>query len=208
MRSQDKRATLMQTAKTMSTYLPKILAILGLSLVLSACASLSKSACETGDWEQIGEDDGDRGQDPEIFERHVEACASHDIQPDKQAWEIGYSGGLSDYCSRQGGFEAGKRGTPYRDVCTEGFEEDFRVGYRIGKGLYEVQTDIDEQRRKLQQLEHQLQINAGYSKDPAVREERRRYLLTRIIRLRQRIDLDINEYRRLEQRAEKLLSEQ
>ncbi len=208
MRSQDKQRMLMQTVNTMSIHLPRMLAVLGLCLTLSACASLSKNACEEGDWEQIGEDDGDRGQAPEIFERHVEACAKHDIQPDRLAWETGYSGGLSDYCSRQGGFEAGKRGTPYRDVCTEGFEEDFRVGYRLGKGLYEIQTNIDEQRRELQQLENQLQINAGYSKDPAVREERRRYLLTRIIRLRQRIELDIGEYRRLEQRAEKRLSDE
>lgn len=191
---------------------PEILLILVTLCLLASCASVSKSDCETGDWERIGENDGDFGRSPDYFERHLEACAKHGVTPDKEAYELGYSGGLADYCSRRGGYEAGKRGSNYKGVCSEGYEEDFRIGYNLGRELYQVASEIAEDAARLRQLDNELrQLQINHNRDSAQarqREERRRYLLTQIIRLEQRISRNETDLRTLEKRAEKTLLEQ
>lgn len=177
----------------------RLIALSLLCLWLGACSTLDANDCREGDWEQIGEDDADNGRSPDIFARHLEACAPHGITPDRDSWQSGYSAGLEDYCTARGGITAGRDGRSYQHICDAAGEEDFLKGYRAGRDIYRATAEVQEIESLQRQYQYELQFNRSLST-----ELRRRYI-AEVIRLEQRLSRATDDISRFERAAEALL---
>lgn len=84
-----------------------ILTIMGASLAITGCASLSKAECQVADWYQIGAKDGANGHDWSRLASHAKACAKVGITPDRDTWERGRQAGLYSYCTPANAYRVG-----------------------------------------------------------------------------------------------------
>lgn len=121
--------------------------------MLAGCATLSEQQCRQADWDGIGLQDGRRGYPPLRIVEHQKACAPYEIEPDWAAYESARARGVTHYCRATVGFEEGRRGRGYWNVCPFGSGETFLSGYRRGYDLYRVRKDLDEADRRIFNIE-------------------------------------------------------
>ncbi len=119
-----------------STGLLTATAALGLSLGVSGCASISKSDCEAGNWQELGFADGAKGKSGERLFKYTEKCSKYGISVDRQAYDLAYKNGLKTYCTVDNGFRRGAGGGTYNPVCSGELEREFRQGYERGVLAY------------------------------------------------------------------------
>jgi hypothetical protein len=115
---------------------------LSLLFLLSGCSGLSESDCLAVDWQQIGLEDGQKGEDVSEANRFYGGCGKHGIEVDLDAYETGRNEGLRTFCQAENGFEAGKSGYQYAGVCPSDLAGDFLAEYEIGVRFYYVYRDI------------------------------------------------------------------
>lgn len=137
---------------------------LGSAWTISGCATLSKDECLLGDWYEIGVQDGAAGYSPNRLAQHRETCAEYRVRPNREAYQAGWDDGIGAYCTPERGFQEGRRGASYSDVCPPALEWTFLQGYRNGQQLYQ-------QERRLRELEQEQERN---KKEIRQREEERR----------------------------------
>jgi hypothetical protein len=113
----------------------KILLGILLSILVSACSTFSKKECENFDWHSKGYDAAMDGE-PE-FSRlsyfQKECGEKHDVQPNKQMFDVGYNKGLDYLCTSSGGRVLGQKGNSYQSICPKEKEEEFLKGYKSGR---------------------------------------------------------------------------
>jgi len=148
----------------MSCKLRLMLVGLGSALAISGCATLSRDDCLMGDWYEIGVQDGAAGYAPDRLAQHREACAEYRIRPDREAYQAGWDDGIGIYCTPERGYQEGRRGASYGQVCPPPLEWAFLQGYRNGQQLYQ-------QERRLRELEQEQERN---KKEIRKRDEERR----------------------------------
>lgn len=146
-------------------------------VVGTGCATLSKSDCMSGDWVRIGRQDGTEGHTRSRFAKHVEACEKHGVSPNRLKYEAGYKEGLVAYCTEENGFEVGRRGERYENVCPASREGAFMSRYRAGKEMYEVEQRLKSVDSDISSIEHKLGEDTLYESD-------RRRALDQVYRLR------------------------
>lgn len=123
------------------------LSVIAVLALLSGCATLSEGDCATGDWREIGRNDGLHGLQRSQLAKHQEACAEYGVRPDVRAYDAGRRSGLRAYCTPDKGFLEGREGRTYRGVCTPPDERGFLDAYREGKIIYaarEALKDVDQ----------------------------------------------------------------
>jgi len=126
----------------MSTY-PRILVLSVLAATaLGGCASLPKSACQSGAWYDIGMRDGANGQDETRFLDHAQACAKHGLPADRNQWLLGRARGLERYCTARNGLAVGEQNHRYAGVCPVEREQDFLRGYDVGRDLHQARARL------------------------------------------------------------------
>lgn len=125
---------------------------LGSAWTISGCATLSKDECLLGDWYEIGVQDGAAGYSPNRLAQHRETCAEYRVRPNREAYQAGWDDGIGAYCTPERGFQEGRRGASYSDVCPPALEWTFLQGYRNGQQLYQ-------QERRLRELEQEQERN-------------------------------------------------
>ncbi|HUF57326.1 MAG TPA: DUF2799 domain-containing protein [Thermohalobaculum sp.] len=108
-----------------------------LALLLAGCSGLSASersaACGTTDWYSYGVTDGRLGV-PESERQDLFAdCSEQGLPIDLAAYQSGRAVGLEEYCDADTGYEVGRDGRRYRDVCTGQAELAFLQGYEQGR---------------------------------------------------------------------------
>lgn len=109
-------------------------------VILAGCAStMNKDQCLVADWRTVGYEDGSAGRSAQWLERRGEDCAKHGIAPDLDAYLSGRDDGLVVFCRPRRGFDIGRRGGNYGNVCPADLEGAFLVAYQDGKGLYDRQ---------------------------------------------------------------------
>lgn len=118
------------------------LSVLMLGAMISGCATLNKSECVNADWRMIGMEDGTNGRLQSYIGKHRSACARFNIVPDLDAYQQGYSAGITRYCTELNGFEAGRRGAAYNGVCPPDMEPLFLDGYHYGRKFHTEQLKI------------------------------------------------------------------
>lgn len=109
---------------------------------LAGCATLSQAQCKTGDWQSIGEFDGRSGHPIERFSEHIEACGSHGIVPDREAYNNGRAVGLQSYCTLQNAVKIGMAGRRYYNVCEGEIGISFVRVYREANDVGTLQSEI------------------------------------------------------------------
>ncbi len=104
--------------------------MIGLSLV--GCAASDSELAQTGDWYQIGYQDGVIGHSQRSYKTLSELG---DVQ--ESDYENGYSAGISEYCNPNFAYQIGVSGQYYEGVC-EGTEnaQKFRMEWQRGWSEY------------------------------------------------------------------------
>lgn len=118
-----------------------VLAALGISM-LGGCASLPKSACQSGAWYDIGIRDGASGRTEDRFLDHAKACAKHGLPTDREQWMLGRERGLERYCTASNGVAVGEQNHRYPGVCPVDREQDFLRGYDVGRDLHQARSRL------------------------------------------------------------------
>ena len=109
---------------------------------LAACASLNEQECRSGDWYEIGFDDGTKGRFTSFFERHIKACTRHGIFPDKSPWLDGREDGLRRYCTPRNAYLVGRSGRRMNDVCTPAETAAFVEANLVGLRYHDITEEI------------------------------------------------------------------
>ncbi|RDX38205.1 DUF2799 domain-containing protein [Kangiella sp. HD9-110m-PIT-SAG07] len=86
---------------------------------MSGCATLSETECISGNWEQIGYQDGKSGRDKDYILNHESSCIEYGVELDRLAYEQGRQDGLQRYCTSSNGYNRGVRGNHPNLSCHE-----------------------------------------------------------------------------------------
>jgi len=119
----------------------KIFALLVLFLI-SSCATLSQSQCQSGDWYGIGQTDGSQGASLAKLAQHRDACGEYAIQIDGEAWRDGRAKGLQRYCRPSNGYSLGRNGNSYNNVCPDTLVGEFNRAFNYGNKIYLITVDL------------------------------------------------------------------
>ncbi len=111
--------------------------------VLSSCATLDENSCRTGDWRQLGYVDGLKGYATSRLAEHGKACAQYRIVPDETAWRLGYYEGQTYYCTAVSGYEQGRDGRGYGNVCPADSDRLFRPAYEDGRRVGSLLSQLN-----------------------------------------------------------------
>ena len=127
---------------------------LGASLVLvtvllSACTSMSAEECSVLDWRSVGYEDGVAGLPGSHIAHYRQACAKHGVGTDLSAYQAGREMGLKEYCQAANGFRVGARGETYQGVCPVPLEHNFLASYYSGRQLYTLEQRASNASRQL-----------------------------------------------------------
>lgn len=137
----------------------RALCALGAMLALvgvSGCATLSQGQCQTGDWREIGRQDGMHGLTRAQLFKHQEACAEYGVRPDAAAYDAGRTQGLRRYCTPRQGFIEGRDGRKYRGVCPAPVERTFLSQYQHGTRIHDARQALADIERDIRAKDKQL----------------------------------------------------
>jgi hypothetical protein len=105
---------------------------------------MSVEQCQITDWGQQGYVDGATGQNQSVFSRYKNDCEKAGIQPNVQAYQRGWSNGIKQFCTPNGGWKAGIEGkVNLLEICTgQTNEAVFYQNYLKGFQIYETKEEI------------------------------------------------------------------
>lgn len=108
-----------------------------LTALVSGCAGgMTRADCESADWSAIGFADGRKGVSARSAEKHLMDCSGGGYAVDRAAYAEGRSEGLKAYCTTAGGFDAGRLGQEYFNVCPPAEEKSFLAAFEDGARLH------------------------------------------------------------------------
>ncbi|MEX3008165.1 DUF2799 domain-containing protein [Hoeflea sp. TYP-13] len=135
-----------------STRLSAATSILIIPLVLSACATLNEAECQTANWRDLGQRDGQQGRASSYIVEHEKACARYGTPVDGQSWRAGWEVGIRQFCSPQNGLQVGREGKYYAQSCPADVAPGFLRTYAVGKRVYDARTERDRIRSDIDDL--------------------------------------------------------
>lgn len=110
--------------------------LVGLNVLLVACAPVSEEECRAGDWYGMGLRSGQAGAAPSAFDSVARTCAELGVTPDAQAWLIGREQGLRGYCTPKNAYSIARNGDNIRtrnchaeDIDNLAFAENWGLQY-------------------------------------------------------------------------------
>ncbi len=143
--------------------------LLGLLIAAAGCTTMSKDECLQADWFAVGEKDASQGYPQSRLESHRESCAEFGVRPAPLEYRAGYRRGIPYYCNEQKGWDEGRQGSQYYNVCPPELERDFLRGYRLGRDLHDLEQELANIDRRMDAIEDELA-------NPDLPRERRRSL--------------------------------
>jgi hypothetical protein len=149
----------------MSISLRTLVIALVAPLLFSGCASLSKSACESDSWYEIGVRDGAAGHGQERFADHAAACAKHGISGDRDRWLAGREQGLQRYCTARSGVDVGRHNGSYGGVCPMELEPAFLDGLRLGNDIALARAEVAKIDHEIDRIERRLNPPQPHEQD-------------------------------------------
>jgi hypothetical protein len=136
---------------------------ISLVFTLTGCAAMNKEECTTANWHAIGQKDAEEGKSTSNLATYSKQCSEHGISPDETQYSAGHKLGLISYCTKDNGFEQGKKGRKYEGICPSDLETVFKDGYTVGKEYYAVlsvknsyETKINANNKKIKKLVKQV----------------------------------------------------
>lgn len=109
----------------------RLLLLGALAIILNGCATLSETECASGNWYQLGYQDGKFGRDSDYVLNHESACIEYGVRLNRDQYEQGRQKGLEVYCTGHNGFQQGVNGSYANQNCTVAYPE-YQVSYREG----------------------------------------------------------------------------
>jgi len=122
-----------------------------ITLLASGCATMDKPECRQADWQMIGIEDGAKGHPVSYIGNHRKACAEYGVQPDLARYQLGHQAGLAQFCTASNGFNQGRAGRKYNEVCPAELREQFVRGYNTGRELNQLHSEINHMRHDAEQ---------------------------------------------------------
>jgi hypothetical protein len=135
------------------------LVVISLLAAVAGCGgggTVSEGQCIAGDWQTVGYRDGVNGIRSTQLLAHTDACAKHQVTPDRSAYMLGWGDGMQEYCKPNNGFAVGERGGRYNNVCPATMETAFLATYRQGRELYVARSEVNALASQIHQLESRL----------------------------------------------------
>jgi gas vesicle protein len=176
-----------------------------LALLASSCATMDKSECRQADWQMIGIEDGARGHPVSYIGNHRTACAEHGVQPDLAQYQLGHQTGLTQFCTARNGFNQGRAGRKYNEVCPAGLREQFVRGYNTGHELNQLHSEINHMRHdaelkkvEMTELEERMQNIETVLVSGAISVKDRKTLLEQFKEMQPRLTTLENDIKDLE----------
>lgn len=114
--------------------------LLGVSIGLAGCTTLSRDECAGGDWHKIGFQDGNDGQPLDRFNRHVKACGRDGAPPNRALYLEGRQQGIAAYCTAVRGYREGALGQTYHGVCPSATATAFLNGFNLGRRIHQTEA--------------------------------------------------------------------
>jgi len=171
------------------------------AISLSACSSVvSEEACQVGNWEAQGFEDGSKGRSADQLNKIVEACTEYGFSVDNQAWLKGYEAGLPRYCTYERGYERGESGSSFNQVCGGELAEEYGPGYEEGRQRYAILRQYAQLTEDYQYKRERLEHYRRELRKPDISDRVRRTLQRNIRNLEYRIDEARYNLRQFERR--------
>lgn len=120
---------------------------------LTSCATLNEQQCKTGNWQEIGRQDGARGFSASRVTSHSKACQEHGILVNNSEYQRGYDVGVRDYCTYENGYQMGKSGVMgSQATCPSDLATAFSSAISKGYAEYQTMVAAREAERKAREL--------------------------------------------------------
>ena len=145
----------------------RVILLLALFGLLSACAPISEDACRAGNWRGIGISDGTNGLPASTVGKYAETCAEFGIAPDLTAYQAGRAEGLKTYCTPDNAYQEGRQGDALRSVCPAAIAPQMQAAHRHGKRYHDITEDMDRIRERIDNREQILDTNFSGTLTPA-----------------------------------------
>ena len=111
------------------------LVALVLAGIVAGCAGgMTRADCEAADWSALGFADGREGAPEKVSVKRFSACEGAAV--DRAVYASARAEGHAAYCTSAGGFDAGRLGQEYHEVCAPAQEPEFLAGYADGEKLH------------------------------------------------------------------------
>ena len=120
------------------------LMLVGSLASLSACTTLKREVCSSGDWRKIGVQDGNDGRPAERYGRHVKVCGREGTVSGQEQYLAGRESGLATYCTTLRGYREGALGQGYYDVCPPLSASLFQTGFQLGNRIRQMESRISD----------------------------------------------------------------
>ena len=141
-----------------------LVAFAGLFIV-TACSQMSHQECLDLDWYATGLTDASAGVPPSSGIEHSRVCGKYAIAFDRDRYNVGYRDGIENYCTKENGYEVGRTGDEYLNVCPAPIENDFLIGWNAGNELWTARDKVSSAEK--------VRLNAVISRlGPEVRDDR------------------------------------
>ncbi len=132
----------------------KKIALILISSLLSACATMNVKDCQGTNWRDKGFNDALKGRGIWLT-GHTKACAKAGVVPNKNSYIAGHNAGSRVFCTFDNGVRFGRSGDIPRRICTAPeLQQPFYSGYEVGRELY---LELEELRERM--LERQYWLN-------------------------------------------------
>lgn len=139
-----------------SASLKVVTIILLLPLVVSACATLNEAECETSNWRDLGQRNGQDGRASSYIIEHEKACSRFGVPVDSASWRAGWEIGIRQYCTPQNGLAQGKEGKSYSQSCPAAVAPGFLRTYAIGKQVYDARRERENISNQIDRLQESI----------------------------------------------------
>ncbi|MDX9732131.1 MAG: DUF2799 domain-containing protein [Bdellovibrionales bacterium] len=143
----------------------------GLSEIAKVNPTVSGDPCRNADWFEVGRVDGLNGI-PLGTSAYVQRCRAREVLIEEELYLAGWNRGLVDYCSPERGFDAGRSGSEYADVCPEVTEQAFLKRFKIGAQIAQlekenmaIETELESHLSKLATLSRQMPAEQATTPD-------------------------------------------
>ncbi len=170
---------------------------------------MSEDQCLAGDWGGQGYRDGAQGLPMSRLSAHAEACAKHGVVPEEAPYRSGRQDGLLVYCTRERGFQEGREGDSYHQVCPADLERDFLPAYEDGRIVHAAESALESAisslngyASRLEELDDKIEAKRRECADDDLSQEERQRACQRIGELRNEREQNRRAWREAERAAE------
>ncbi len=134
------------------------------AMALSGCATMSEEQCKGANWAALGQSDARDGDMPQFGADRVKSCAEKGVRGNLAEWQRGWEMGRREVCTPGNAMAWAQRSSEYTPgFCPPDLEPVFmsvyapaRERYRFEKRIRDLQTQIDDRSRRLEDIIRQM----------------------------------------------------